>query len=460
MPDFTRRQWTSPEAREVWGPRLNRIGAAWVEIERHSVARGIRQAGLTNIAPDALANESAWAARNGLALVPLQMQARAALYSQSMRDPRPGEAWDYRAVYILPEHAERWVEAWNALDDSEMGRMLGYPECCRSFFARVWATEGRVDTTWAMTGDPASGEADVRSVDPHNQILGRWAGYRAVPHLPCSWDCEPTREFGRTMLELGDRLGYETEMAWLREALSWPYEWSALHGIAEIRSPILRITTRTDATTDALTVRVHSDRYPAEGARGTRHPYRTWRQERKVVQIEDPSAKRNGFSSRRAMDEAHAVLIQAAAPLVGRVRSILDLGSGDGALLAKLGEALGATRLLGIEIDPERAKAVPGTVVRCASITDVATWSGRHDLIVLMPGRLLEMSGAERAEVWEAIKHSAVHVLVYAYGDWLRRGGLAELVSEATPGGAGPVVARAEAAAALYDGAGALAHAS
>ena len=31
------------------------------------------------------------------------------------------------------------------------------------------------------------------------------------------------------------------------EILSWPVEWSVLHGIAEIKTPIFRVISRSDA---------------------------------------------------------------------------------------------------------------------------------------------------------------------------------------------------------------------
>lgn len=447
LPDFTRRQWVSPRARGVWEPRLQAIGRVWSEIERESVAVGVRGAHLGNVTPGELPEASAWAARHGLSLVPLRILARAGDYSATTRDPRPGEAWDYRAVYLHAQTAAGWVDAWQRSDDFTMAGMLGYPACCRHFFQRVWVEAGQVDTTWAMCGDlGVIRECNHHDVDPLNQILGRWAGYRAVPHLPCSWDCAPTREFGRQLLELGDELGYAEEMGWLREALSWPHEWSALHGIAEVRSPILRISTRTDATPVTYTVRIHSDSYPEAGARGTRFPFRTWREERRQAAQLDRSSDfgkkmtrgqpgRNGFASAPAMDTAHAALIQAAAPRVGMISSIVDLGAGDGTLLSRLGEALGADRLAGVEVDAVRAAAaVAGTEIRHADIRDVAAWDGRADLVVLMPGRLEEMDAESRRAVARALSERAGGLLLYAYGDWLdRAGGLGPLVARTLP---------------------------
>lgn len=463
LPDFTRRQWVSPRSREVWEPRLQAIALAWSEIERQSVEAGVRRAALTNVRPDQLGADSEWAARRGLILMPLRQLARAADYSASSVAPRPGQEWDYRAVYLRPETAGAWADAWRSSDDHVLGDLLGYPLCCRDFFQRVWVRDQQIDTTWAMHQRPTGEAIDVKDVHPYNQILGRWAGYRAVPHLPCSWACGRTRILGAVLLDLGRKIGHGRAMDWLEEALAWPYEWSALHGIAEIRSPILRIATRTDATASRYTVRVRSDHYPEDGAAGTRFPYGTRREARRqLVQMSSSREKKrtvgapaaNGFATAPAMDAAHAVLIQAAASRVGEVASIVDLGAGDGTLLSRLGEALGADQLLGVEVDELRAAAAaPGTEIRHADIRDVAAWEGSADLMVLMPGRLDEMNGVERGDVRNALAARAGVVLMYAYGDWLdRAGGLSPLVQRTFPHARpiGPEVARDGAAAALY----------
>ncbi|HKV37784.1 MAG TPA: hypothetical protein VJX67_01120, partial [Blastocatellia bacterium] len=74
-------------------------------------------------------------------------------------------------------------------------------------------------------------------------------------------------------LTVGRDLGYRAEIDWTLEVLNWPLEWSALHGIAEVKSPIVKISTRTDATLVKYTVQRRSSNYPTEGARGTTFPY-------------------------------------------------------------------------------------------------------------------------------------------------------------------------------------------
>lgn len=103
-------------------------------------------------------------------------------------------------------------------------------------------------------------------------ILWRWMGVRAVPHLPCSFSCPGTVALAARLLQVGCDAGYEEEMDWIEQILRWPVGWSALHGIAEIKTPVVKVSTRTDATAHKYVVRYRGDRYQGEGATGLAFP--------------------------------------------------------------------------------------------------------------------------------------------------------------------------------------------
>jgi hypothetical protein len=69
-------------------------------------------------------------------------------------------------------------------------------------------------------------------------------------------------------MALGKDLGHAEAMDWLLEVLRWPIEWSALHGIAEIKTPVLKVISTTDATASKFVVRRRGTTFPAEGAKG------------------------------------------------------------------------------------------------------------------------------------------------------------------------------------------------
>lgn len=446
LPEFTRRIWVSPEARAAWEPRIQRVVRAWREIERLSVVHGLRASALRFEEPEDLPSAAAWAAAHRIVPLPLTRSASGSHpYATTSAPPVDGEPWQYRVVLVKPKAVRRWLDAWSADDHSAMGAVLGYPACCRKFFQKVWVDDGMIDTTWPVA-QGASGERTV-SVEghaPENNILLRWLGVRAVSHLPCSFDCQPTRVQGHAMLELGERHGWREEVDWIREALSWPVEWSALHGIAEIKTPVVKVSARTDATAGKYVVRLEGTGYPAEGARGTVFPYREnpgakltrSRSFRTLVQLADVRDWRdNGFATEDAQERAHAVLERAASS-ASTPGSVLDLGCGNGALLARLGTRWAGARLHGIELDQGRAQRGRAhhpdlDIVHDDFLETPDRWVGPFDLTIIMPGRLTELDGSKRDAIRDMILGRARELLVYGYGDWLDRYGDLETLCEA-----------------------------
>ena len=147
-------------------------------------------------------------------------------------------------------------------------------------------TSAALDPTWGIAAattaelqretDSAGETLSVTGV-PQTNLLWKWLGLRPVSHTPCRFDCPETIAQADAVWALARELGFDEEIGWLTEILSWPVEWSSLHGIAEIRTPVLKICTRTDATKRRRSVRwtARDGAYPAEGARGVRFPYVT-----------------------------------------------------------------------------------------------------------------------------------------------------------------------------------------
>ncbi|MCG8476252.1 MAG: hypothetical protein MI784_12365 [Cytophagales bacterium] len=90
----------------------------------------------------------------------------------------------------------------------------------------------------------------------------------------CSLSCPKHRIWHNELLEHMQQQGFSREAGWLRQIHEWPLEWSAFHGIAELRTPILKLAYDTDYTPVPYTIRRKGESYPAEGAVGNRFPYR------------------------------------------------------------------------------------------------------------------------------------------------------------------------------------------
>lgn len=461
LDDFTRVAWVSDQAREAWAPRLARITTAWAEIEWRAVLAGVRSCAVTMASPEEfLVQGSRWA-EVGLGALPVEIVGVSGQpYSATSTPLEPGQPFQFRFVLGKPESLAAFKAAWDAGDQAEIGGLLGYPECCREFFRRVWVDEAMVDTTWPMAaaGGMPPGETTVEVGGPAQaNILWRWMGARAVPHLPCRFDCPATVEFADRLLAVGRASGFGEEMDWLLEVLSWPAEWSALHGIAEIKTPVLKVVTRTDATARRYAVRRLSKAYPAEGARGLSFPLRPPVKQRltesrgfqrgleHAARTPRPSwyASDNGFPSEAAMDEAHRPIIElAVSALAGHGGRVVDFGCGNGALLKKLTAAAPDVIPFGIDTDPVRIKHarllhpefgsnfVVGDLLDADSDAEAPRDEG-FALGIVMPGRLLEADGERASAVRERLRASCDRVLVYAYGDWLANSSLVDLANKA-----------------------------
>lgn len=265
LPPFTRISWVSDAARAVWGPRLERMRTAQREMAWRSVAAGLRRCAIVPATEEQVRHPASapWHTC-GLAAVPLGGKS---------------SNGTVRVAVGLPADLEVLAQARETGDDRLVGDLLGQPACCRDFHRRAWVEAGLVDATWPQalaSGGVLSGNRVLQLAGlPLSNPLWRWLGLQPVFHLPCRFDCRKTVELAGGVLAAARAAGFAEEVAWLEEVLAWPVEWSALHGIAEIRTPILKIAARTDATAGPYTVRLVGDRYPAEGARGVRFPYQS-----------------------------------------------------------------------------------------------------------------------------------------------------------------------------------------
>ncbi len=71
-------------------------------------------------------------------------------------------------------------------------------------------------------------------------------------------------------------------MAWLRHILAWPMSWSSLHGVAEVKTPVLRYVRDTPYSATTLSVRWPGEATPALAAQGLGFPFSNPRAIRQV----------------------------------------------------------------------------------------------------------------------------------------------------------------------------------
>jgi hypothetical protein len=182
-----------------------------------------------------------------------------------------------------------------------------------------------------------------------------------VGHLPCSFRCEASTALGRRFAELGRAAGV-LGVDELEELLASPLTVSALHGIAQVRAPDFKVTYGTDYTPSIV-------RFERQSGL--------------------TSAFDNGFIDDTAMREAHLLVREAARRALeqsAKTGLIVDLGCGDGALLASLGHR----DLLGVECVESRIRRGR------ARNPDVTFLEGKLTEVVLPEPRSLVLIAVQR----------------------------------------------------------------
>lgn len=273
--DWSRLSWASDAARVVWEPRFREVREMWGELEWRSVAAGIRPCAVVLVPGTGLEALETATAEVGLDARPIEtFTARAP--EQTLHRWQVGNAVTLVQVAVgSTDDLDRLVSALEERDNATVAELIGTPACCTSFHHDQWVNRKVSDITWpsaARGSEPSDRTIDVHA-GPSGNLLWRSLGLRPVFHLPCSDTCEETRRQAERVKELAGDLGFAVEQAWLEEILSWPVSWSALHGIAEILTPIGKISTNTDPTLDEHLIRRHGSVLPVEMVAGLRFPY-------------------------------------------------------------------------------------------------------------------------------------------------------------------------------------------
>jgi hypothetical protein len=419
--DWTRIIWVSEPAKSFWEPKIQKASQAFQNIEQELVLAGIKPANLTSMSHSDFIDKQISLSSSEFRLIPLIKTKATDQYSNTSQITTDKYNYTVRCVLLHKDYVDSWLSAWNTNNDEEIGRLLGYPKCCTDFFKKYWVDEQFVDTTYPMSLAGTVGPKECN-------ILLRWIGIRAVSHLPCSFNCQHTYELGRKYLEFGRSLGYDEDIDVIEEMLDWPVSWSALHGIAEIKSPILKISSRTDATAELYEVKREGFSYPELGASGTSFPYIN---KSKIKITQSKSFKRslninnlwkdNGFYSLESMEYSHNILIEALTQSQISFKNVIDFGCGNAELLKKISKQFDIKDIYGVELDKERFDRIGlnisfGEFYNQNIFNKSADWLQKNiDLSIIMYGRFLEESSRHLID-WLIQNESTV--LLYNYSDW------------------------------------------
>lgn len=253
--------WTSEPVRELWAPRFAAVRDA---LDAFDAFDAVDPGGsLVAIRPERARGLRDVLARAGMHVRPLVDDALG-------DEPQPAGGAVVTLALGPRARIDAIVAAASARDAHALATLTGLPACC---LAAAWR-EAAFDPVWVRASEQ-SGEltVDLPSVPETNALL-RPLGLRLAPVAACGMRCEAMRQFGRARLDGLAARGHHDAAAILAEMLDWPVRWSALHGIAETATPVVRFTYGTLATGRRIAVRYHGTTMPQGAAQGLVFPYR------------------------------------------------------------------------------------------------------------------------------------------------------------------------------------------
>jgi hypothetical protein len=283
MPPFTRIAFASKEAKTEWAKKMHEAKFVFDTLEQLSVRKGLRSCTTTHISDKNLEQRAKELEEQGLYFTPIRKVNAYGGFAITHAEFNPNHEWGwFGSLSSSQQDSERWARAYHDFDHETMGTLLGYPECCRKFFLENW-TKGYIDPVWQQAHNTHhSSRRDITNETIYlnnadnwqsNQLL-KYISIRLVPHISCSMDCKHTHEQATKWAELYiDEYGYDKNMQTVQELLSMPIEWSALHGMSYIVTPIFKIESNSVTCHPKYTVQLNGKHYPEESATGLHFPF-------------------------------------------------------------------------------------------------------------------------------------------------------------------------------------------
>jgi len=269
-PAFTTVAWVSDQSKNVWEPRLKQVNDAIIHTILKTVENGIHSVMKFQV-------QKTHETRIQL------LSANYNLIVKTIKETKEGKRSSYTSILVSSLEGE----------ESKTDSLSKQSNCCHAITTETFV-RNRKEQIWetAFTGSyDILGEETIQL--PHTSQKGDlWRKLIVYPFTGqfCSFFCENRDDLEKEFMAQMRLAGYEEEFQWLQELYSWPIEWSANHGICELRTPILKCCYETDWTSKEYRVQITGEDYPDEGMEGLRFPY----QKRSFLRITDSkSFKKN-----------------------------------------------------------------------------------------------------------------------------------------------------------------------
>jgi hypothetical protein len=259
LPPFRRIVWASEAARDHWQPRIERFPALLGALQCRAVAAGAHDLAVVEPpgpAPDTVAGKFS---------APLDICPLTLAPDDAMR--LFGRARTRVAVGV-------GAVACRDLTLAQVIELIDCPPCCAAAITAIDVTPTDDPARRMVVAEQAGDRAPLAVAQPLPGANILWASFhvRPVPFVPCRFDCAAAHAwFGRHAAYLRpDEAPVFDDLA---ELLGMASEWSVLHGIAELRTPIAKVIHDVDASDVPYVVQLAGNRKPRHFATGLRFPF-------------------------------------------------------------------------------------------------------------------------------------------------------------------------------------------
>ncbi len=226
MQDFTR--IIPKHHHEEWPQKLGQIGELFQEIEYQTVKREIRKATIVQVNPDNLETFLEKTNRDRLLFTPLKKVGLHSGFKTLTESPKPNEPFSWQGCLTKNyKDGQLFKESYSKNDHQSIGKLLGYPDCCISYFIRTFPIDPCpiwVDLEGKVTGFPEC-----------NGML-RYFGPKIVTHLSCSPTCQETRKIGKVWFEIMQEINKDLAKE-IYQLLAGPIVWNSYHGVLQVETP-------------------------------------------------------------------------------------------------------------------------------------------------------------------------------------------------------------------------------
>jgi len=233
IPPFTTLVWKNATVKDRYEKALREFERTLHKVELKMIKKGLRRCDVEHIIPEIMQEQLVMLHKMGFKFKPLSIVKRYSGFAHKheyTNDIR--QSMIFGVIGLNDYDLDLFAKAYYSGDHDTQGMLLGYPECCRKFFVKVWS-EREYDPIYRIAMNTGMDGNGTVVGDPLLNITMRYAGARFCLFFPCSFKCEKAHDFAMNVLNLAMKENKKVVLRIL-ELFAKEVTWSQVNGIIEV----------------------------------------------------------------------------------------------------------------------------------------------------------------------------------------------------------------------------------